>query len=173
MTDNTQPEALREGFTAADMATAEARGFRDGVASCAASAGSEPVAWQYQGRDGLWRDFIDERHRKNTVDSGEWPIRALYLHPSPPEGMVGGWQDIATAPKSSTDGRNVDGIYLLGYCPEPDACNLQSYICIVWWEPNMKGGKGMWYGEGGYEVHPTHWMPLPPPPTSAEGVEHA
>lgn len=32
------------GFTAADMATAEARGFRDGVASVAASAG-EPVAW--------------------------------------------------------------------------------------------------------------------------------
>ena len=33
-------------FTAADMATAEARGFRDGVASLSASAGSEPVAPQ-------------------------------------------------------------------------------------------------------------------------------
>jgi len=32
------------GFTAADMATASAQGFRDGVASIAASAGSEPVA---------------------------------------------------------------------------------------------------------------------------------
>ena len=32
------------GFTAADMATAAAQGFRDGVASVAASAGSEPVA---------------------------------------------------------------------------------------------------------------------------------
>lgn len=32
------------GFTAADMATAAAQGFRDGVASVAESAGSEPVA---------------------------------------------------------------------------------------------------------------------------------
>ena len=31
------------GFTAADMATAAAQGFRDGVISVAASAGSEPV----------------------------------------------------------------------------------------------------------------------------------
>ena len=37
-------QGLREGFTAADMATASAQGFRDGVASVAASAGSEPVA---------------------------------------------------------------------------------------------------------------------------------
>lgn len=41
----TQPEALRENYTAADMATAAEQGFRDGVASVAASAGSEPVAW--------------------------------------------------------------------------------------------------------------------------------
>lgn len=33
-----------DSFTAADMATASAQGFRDGVASVAASAGSEPVA---------------------------------------------------------------------------------------------------------------------------------
>lgn len=36
-------KAMR-GFDAADMATASAQGFRDGVASLAASAGSEPVA---------------------------------------------------------------------------------------------------------------------------------
>ena len=35
-------QGLREGFTAADMATASAQGFRDGVASV--SAVSEPVA---------------------------------------------------------------------------------------------------------------------------------
>lgn len=35
-------QGLREGFTAADMATASAQGFRDGVASV--SAGSETVA---------------------------------------------------------------------------------------------------------------------------------
>ena len=36
-------QGLREGFTAADMATASAQGFRDGVASLAASVGSEPI----------------------------------------------------------------------------------------------------------------------------------
>ena len=37
-------QGLREGFTAADMATASAQGFRDGAAYVAANAGSEPVA---------------------------------------------------------------------------------------------------------------------------------
>jgi len=34
-------------------------------------------------------------------------------------------------------------------------------------EPLMNGGKGMWYGEGGYRTRPTHWMPLPTPPKEA------
>ena len=38
-------QGLREGFTAADMATVSAQGFRDGVASV--SAGSEPVSWKH------------------------------------------------------------------------------------------------------------------------------
>jgi len=36
---------LTQRFDAADMATAAAQGFRDGVASLAASAGGGPVAW--------------------------------------------------------------------------------------------------------------------------------
>lgn len=39
-------EASTAGFTAVDMATASAQGFRDGVASVAANA-REPVAWMY------------------------------------------------------------------------------------------------------------------------------
>lgn len=72
------------------------------------------------------------------------------------------WQPMETAPKCTTDGKRIlTSYYILGYCPEPDMCNLDSAICVIWWEPFMKGGKGMWYGEGGYEVHPTHWMSLP------------
>jgi len=78
------------------------------------------------------------------------------------------WQPIETAPKSTyvdTEyGADVSGKYLLGFCPEPDMCNLEVAIRIIWWEPLMNGGKGMWYGEGSYGVHPTHWQPLPPPP---------
>ena len=35
----------------------------------------------------------------------------------------------------------------------------------------MKGGKGMWYGEGGFETHPTHWMTLPAVP-GAQRLDH-
>ena len=78
------------GFTAADMATAAAQGFRDGVASCAASAGSEPVAWQYRSvRDkGLWFDCTEERAKQRAAHPETWDVRYLYTHPSLPEGMV-------------------------------------------------------------------------------------
>ena len=39
---------------------------------------ARPVGYQYQGRDGEWRSFIDQRHYENTVAAGTWPIRAIY-----------------------------------------------------------------------------------------------
>lgn len=78
------------------------------------------------------------------------------------------WQPIETAPKSKKTEHGVEGVYILGFCPEPDMSNLESCICVVWWEPNMKGGKGMWYGEGGVETHPTHWMHLPSVPSAQQ-----
>ena len=75
------------GFSAADMATASAQGFRDGVASVAASAGSEPVAhlWQHS-ETGRTRVLMPDM----VVDAcATWLlVGPLYLHPSPPEGMV-------------------------------------------------------------------------------------
>ncbi len=56
-------------------------------AACAALAGSATqsttgeIVYQYQGRDGEWRGFINDEHYKNTVESGEWPIRALGVIP--------------------------------------------------------------------------------------------
>lgn len=79
---------------------------------------------------------------------------------------MSGWKLIATAPKSkgvkTKHGTHVTGIYLLGYCPEYEAVDPKSCICVIWWEPEMSGG--VWYGEGADEVHPTHWMHLPEPP---------
>ncbi len=86
------------------------------------------------------------------------------LHGTQPAGD--GWEPIETAPKSRADGSHVHGIYLQGYVPDADACNLESNICVVWWEPHMNKGRGLWYGEGGHEVKPTHWRPLPAPPTA-------
>ena len=61
-----------------------------GCASIAASAGSEPVAhlWQHS-ETGRTRIVMPDM----IVDaSATWlPVGPLYLHPSPPEGVVGGW----------------------------------------------------------------------------------
>ena len=42
------------------------------------AASPEPAVRQFQDRDGGWHDFIDERHFRNTVANGSWPIRNLY-----------------------------------------------------------------------------------------------
>jgi hypothetical protein len=65
----------------------------------------EPVARQYQGRDGAWRDFISEKHYKDTLEDGSWPIRNLYTtppaQPAVPltdeqitEGRRGAWNEV-------------------------------------------------------------------------------
>ena len=42
---------------------------------------AEPVAHEYQDKEGNWKPFIDQRHYENTVADGSWPIRALYTAP--------------------------------------------------------------------------------------------
>ena len=37
-----------------------------------------PAIQQFQGRDGTWHNFIDDRHFQNTVEDGSWPLRNLY-----------------------------------------------------------------------------------------------
>ena len=104
---------LAQRFDAADVATASAQGFRDGVASV--SAGSESVAAAarlaletlYRTHQSLARqldliaerapgNFLDKRpvvntlnmHRKRTETSAAALRSALDTHPSPPEGMA-------------------------------------------------------------------------------------
>lgn len=94
------------GFTAADMATAAAQGFRDGVASVVASAGSGPVAWPKDAtevREFFNSDFISAQFAapdQSPCDEDRYYISAHDFlsainwwadfphHPSPPEGMV-------------------------------------------------------------------------------------
>lgn len=47
-------------------------------AELAALRGQEPVASEFQSRDGTWHPFLDQKHYECTVLDGTWPIRALY-----------------------------------------------------------------------------------------------
>ena len=60
------------------------------------------------------------------------------------------WQPIETAPK--------DGTRIVGYCPR-QAWGPE--VRIVW-----SKGKGWKSQHGWWSSNPTHWIPLPDPPTS-------
>lgn len=165
-----------------DMATASAQGFRDGVASLAASAGGEPVAWRVRRHDApnYWIVFL---HRPvDAMADPEREVQPLYTHPSPPEGMVGGW--------ISVDERLPEvGVTVLVYEPFrhgedwPGAVRISfDHICPDYedWHDHCAsyehfmavGGVNACGPDvtctGPSEKAPyTHWMPLPPPPTSA------
>ena len=84
------------GFTAADMATAAAQGFRDGVASLAANAG-EPVAhlWQHceTGRTRIvMPDMIVD------ADASWQVVGPLYLGAAPPTAQAEGWRLVPVEP---------------------------------------------------------------------------
>ena len=82
---------LAQRFDAADMATASAQGFRDGVASLSlTAAGQEPVAWLYEHKLlGTKQAFTTE-----PPPGLKEKCTPLYTHPSPPEGMAG-WRPIS------------------------------------------------------------------------------
>ena len=137
----------------------DAQGLRDGVAS----AGSEPVAWKHDCAALLANDvelWIDA-----CPHCGKPRMHATQAaHPPPPEGMVGGWQDIATAPK--------DGTYLLlweQYSANPFVgCWAFGSWSVSHEHVDAEGG---WDGaivvDSISQDRITHWMPLPPPPTSS------
>lgn len=60
----------------------EAEEQRDALqAKLTALEKQEPVAYQFQTKDGGWHPFLDDAHYLNTVKDGRWPIRALYASP--------------------------------------------------------------------------------------------
>lgn len=150
-----EAQIASSGFTAADMATAAAQGFRDGVASIAASAVSEPVAYAVFAENGNIRVWATEpQHVKRIAAEQGLKLVKLYTHPCPPEGMVGGWLPIETAPKNGTE--------ILGYTEEVGAL-------VLYWD-SMTGEMDHW--SDGMSVRfwkPTHWMPLPAAPGPADG----
>ena len=173
-------EASTAGFTAADMATAAAQGFRDGVASAMAG---EPVAWMTFTEEGDPDMVFLDRLEACQYCEDDDPPKPLYLA-APPTAQAEGWIGV--------DER----------LPEPGMPVLldigKKYPIRAMWVPKGRlpvgDGDAGDYGEydedsdtyycpeGWYEWNEhdeIHWrvtetpracMQLPP--TSAEGVEH-
>ena len=163
-----------EGFTAADMATAESRGFRDGVASLSANAGEPRNAIDRdalidaiaQGLHGTWHcTRVWEAWHVGTmsqddfepVDESETPTEiadaVLALLAAPPTAQAEGWMPIETAPK---DGSRI----LLHPAVE---------VADDWSKGHWNSEHQCWIvgGSPSGVVH-TAWHPLPPAP-STEG----
>lgn len=77
------------------------------------------------------------------------------LFAAPPTAQAEGWRPISTAPR---DGREVLA-YTAGL----------GRVVVYFDDEESQWGTGLGYLH--YD-EPTHWTPLPPPPTSAERVEH-
>jgi hypothetical protein len=141
--------------------TAEARAKV--VASLAASAGSEPVAWGIFDSEGFYEVALDEGSGQRFVDHYNkrrdgplkpFSLRALYTHPSPPEGA--GW--ISVDERLPEPGQNVAFVV-----------RASSYGSFRLLNGRVLGGRFL-PGEGfslpGLCVDASHWMPLPAPPAS-------
>lgn len=74
---------------------------------------------------------------------------------------VSEWQPIETAPKEPlrTYGRNQHGPLILAY-----PVNRQ-VDTVEWWQTDRASN---FLDGGGNAAHPTHWMPLPAPPTEVK-----
>ena len=151
-------EASTAGYTAADMATAESRGFRDGVASLAASAG-EPVATVFTmealapGGGVKYHAMIHKALPAGTK---------LYTHPSPPEGMAG-WTKASEQLPPCRDDQFYIGINTAGFAGVFNAVrvvNGNTYCLMEVAEESVSIMSDL-----------DIWKPFNPP-TSAEGVEH-
>ena len=83
-------EASMAGYTAADMATAAAQGFRDGVASLSANAG-EPVAFLVCTEEGDPDMVFLDRLEACQYCEDDDPPKPLYLA-APPTAQAEGWR---------------------------------------------------------------------------------
>ena len=80
---------------------------------------------------------------------------------APPAAQAEGWRPIETAPRDGTP------IWLY-----TGAGQCEGYWNYGEWVQDAVSCTYDGAGGPAFQCNPTHWMPLPLPPTSAEGVEH-
>ena len=131
---------------------------------------TQPARWYMVDKDGMATLCTDREDAEQEAKDANmaWPHTAPHravqfvevgtsaaeLHPSPTEGMVGGWQSIATAPKDGArillhPAVEVHDAWSKGYWSEQHEC----------W---IVGGSAS-------GVTHTHWMPLPLSHTTPAG----
>ena len=149
---------LAQRFDAADMATASAQGFRDGVASV--SAGSEPEAWMARLPSG---SKVFARTRDFYPDA-----TPVYTHPSPQEGMAG-WISV----KDRLPEKNTEVLICFAELSIPSTGRYTaSALDHEGWrypqENHIWPGEHPDFEDGGSPTV-THWMPLLAAPGPADG----
>lgn len=117
----------------------------------------EPVAWRYVPSE-VWENAVltDDPERAERARQNGCVVEPLYLAAAP-TAQAEGWRPIETAPKDKSN------IVLLR-----QPCGS---IANGFWLAEAYAGNGAWIWPYVHKT-PTHWMPLPSPPTSTEGVEH-
>ncbi len=105
-----------------------------------------------------FRDRVDQVgvFGSSVADDCAKRIRALGAAPTPALAQEG-WQDISTAPRDGQPILAWDPYYLMR-CARPDPSSGSWLTDLPY---------GVERGEREMRIEPTHWMPLPAPPTGA------
>ena len=133
----------------------------------------EPMAWMTFTEEGDPDMVFLDRLEACQYCEDDDPPKPLYLA-APPTAQAEGWQSIETAPKDGTlilVHFGTKGVRAVSWdSPFHDEVNEENGIWCV--DDDKHGPFGLRGYLDGHPSAPTHWMHLPPPPTSAEGVEH-
>lgn len=115
---------------------------------------AQPLAWQWinreTGRSGILPEVLD---MPNDV-AAQYDWIPLYAAPQPNAALADGWADISTAPKDGTP------VLLYTACGLVEACWSSGE-----WENQPIYCTYSGCGGPAFTAQPTHWRPLPAPPT--------
>lgn len=111
---------------------------------------------------------LTNENDNNSIMKEEWYLKCLSARAeverlnelaNDPYRLSNGWRPIDTAPMDGTD--------ILCWCVEPEFegeenPHTEQRVCFF---GQMQEDYSCWMSHYGYEQRPTHWMPLPNPPT--------
>jgi len=166
-------QLVEASFEAADMAAAAAQGFRDGVASVAASAGELTPA-HIKAMERAWQWMENQADGQSKGGHATFDLMMLREERDALRAAI----DVAAPPTAQAEG----WISVDERLPEPNVevlCAGQGwgnpFVTACYYDDERREWHQInthWTDSTGCAQYPTHWMPLPPPPTSAEGVDH-